>query len=88
MLVAFKIASISSDLQNHVLQASATCEDPVGTLRWFGENEGGRCEIRKHRINQLSALTRYNKSPTWCDWFERKMQTLKADIVLNVEMCI
>lgn len=57
MLVAFKIASISSDLQNHVLQASATCEDPVGTLRWFGENEGGRCEIRKHRVNTLSALT-------------------------------
>lgn len=53
VLVAFKIASISSDFQNHMLQASATCKNPVGTLRWFGRNEGRVCDVRKDRVNTL-----------------------------------
>lgn len=41
MLVAFEVACIPPDFEDHVLQAGATGEDSVGTLRW-GPGRWGR----------------------------------------------
>jgi hypothetical protein len=45
-----------------MLQASAACENPVGTLRWFGGKEGRGCDVRKDRINTLRTLTWYESN--------------------------
>jgi len=46
VLIALKITSISTDLQNHMLQASTVSEDSIGTLRWKTEERKTSSDVK------------------------------------------